>query len=396
MNDAETRDRTAAPRVAAGWLAALAAPGAFGLTGPSIVLPQIADGLGVDVATATWLATVNGLGVAIGAPLAAALIAGRGVRFTLILNALLMTAGTLLVAVAPGLETALAGRALQALGSAGLIAVAMNLAGTAGRMGLIAASLATVASVGALVGSLATDWISWRVAFMLPALALIGLIGVLGAAGPARSPARPFDVPGLLYVLALGTALTFLPSRPLPSLIAAAVLAVLLALHARRRPEGFLPHSLLRDRRFTVYCGLILVLGTSYFALLYVVPSLLDHGTAWNAGTIGLAAMAVQLVAAALAFGLAATASRLGRTATVGVLIAFGAAAPLLAFAAGPSPALAALGAALIAAAGGQGILIAFATARTDARDTPLAIGLFNLCYQLGGAFGPALLPLLT
>ncbi|SDK53809.1 Predicted arabinose efflux permease, MFS family [Glycomyces sambucus] len=396
MNDAETRDRTAAPRVAAGWLAALAAPGAFGLTGPTIVLPQIADGLGVDVATATWLATVNGLGVAIGAPLAAALIAGRGVRFTLILNALLMTAGTLLVAVAPGLETALAGRALQALGSAGLIAVAMNLAGTAGRMGLIAASLATVASVGALVGSLATDWISWRVALMLPALALIGLIGVLGTSGPARGPARPFDVPGLLYVLALGTALTFLPSRPLPSLIAAAVLAVLLALHVRRRPEGFLPHSLLRDRRFTVYCGLILVLGTSYFALLYVVPSRLDHGTAWNAGTIGLAAMAVQLVAAALAFGLAATASRLGRAATVGVLIAFGAAAPLLAFAAGPTPALAALGAALIAAAGGQGILIAFATARTDPRDTPLAIGLFNLCYQLGGAFGPALLPLLT
>lgn len=393
MKDTTTAQRTA---VSAGWLAVLAAPGAFGLTGPAIVLPHIAERLGVDLATATWLATVNGLGVAIGAPLAAGLIARKGLRFTLSANAVLMAAGTLLVAAAPNIEAALIGRVLQALGSAGLIAMAMNMAGTPRRMGLITASLATVASVGALVGSLGTDWISWRVALMLPALGLLGLFGTLRAASRERASARPFDVPGLLLVLALGAALTFVPSRPLPAAAAAVLLVLALAWHIRSRPQGFVPLSLLRNRVFVAYSGLILALGTGYFALLYLVPHRLGHDLRWSGDTVGVATLLVQLAAAALAFGIAAYAARIGRRRTLVLLVALGAAGVLMAPFTAAAALLAALGLALVAAAGGQGVLIAFATDTTDDADTPLAIGLFNLCYQLGGAFGPALLPLLT
>ncbi|MFD0345882.1 hypothetical protein ACFQ0M_06930 [Kitasatospora aburaviensis] len=36
------------------------------------------------------------------------------------------------------------------------------------------------------------------------------------------------------------------------------------------------------------------------------------------------------------------------------------------------------------------------ATQATPAAQRPTAIGLFNLCYQLGGAFGPAIAALIT
>ena len=396
------RARTApTPSVKAGWLALLAAPGAFGLTAPAIVLPRIAEGLDVTVATATWLATTNGLGVAIGAPLAAALIARRSLRSTLLASAALMVLGTVALAVATDIAVALPGRALQAVGSAGLIAVAMNLAGTARRMGLITSSLATVAAVGGLAGSLATDWIGWQVALVLPALGLLGLVGTIRRAPRVAASSRPMDPLGLILVVALGTALTAVPSAPAPALAAAAVATVALVLRVRARPYGFVPHSLLGNTFFVGACALVLALGTSYFALIYLVPhglihGHLLHGPPWSNEGVGVALLVVQLIGAGLALVLATHAHRLGARRAVILLIVIGAAGLIAVFGPLAVTLLLALGLAQIGAAGGQGVLIAFATDSTDEGDTPVAIGLFNLCYLLGGAFGPALLPLLT
>ncbi len=378
--------------VAVGRLALLAAPSAFGLTGPAIVLPRIAERLGASLEAATWLATVYGLGLAIGAPLAAAVIARSGIRFTLLAGAVLLAAGSLLIAVPGGLGIALVGRALQSLGSAGLVAGAMNLAGTPRRMGVITASLAAAASVGGLIGSLTT----WQVALMLPVVGLAGLTGTAGTAPGRPFPSRGIDLRGLALVVGVGTGLTFLPSRPVPALAVTFVLVLLLTGHVRSRPDGFVPRSLVGNRTFGAYSALTLTLATSYFALLYLVPYRLHHDSGWSGDAIGLAAMVVQFAAAVVAFGLAAVAARLGRSRILVVLIAVGTVGALASLPSSPGLLIAALGLALVAATAGQGLLLGFATQSTEDTDTPVAIGLFNLCFQLGGAFGPALLPLLA
>jgi len=47
-----------------------------------------------------------------------------------------------------------------------------------------------------------------------------------------------------------------------------------------------------------------------------------------------------------------------------------------------------------IAAAAGQGALAGRATSAVPDDDRPAAIGLFNLCFPLGAAFGPAIVSL--
>ncbi|HIT77073.1 MAG TPA: MFS transporter [Candidatus Avipropionibacterium avicola] len=389
-------EKVSAPRVGAGWLALLAAPGAFGLTAPAIVLPRIAEALDVTLATATWLATTNGLGVAIGAPLAAALVARRGLRATLLMSTVLMAIGTVILGVATDIALALPGRGLQAVGSAGLIAVAMNLAGTPRRMGLITSSLAAVAAIGGLTGSLATEWIGWPVSLMLPALGLLGLVGTLHRAPRTATSSRPVDLVGLALVVALGGALTAVPTAPAPALAAAVVSAGALVLWTRAKPYGFVPHSLLGNSFFTGACALVLALGTGYFALIYLVPHRLLHGSRWSEDGVGIALLVVQLLGAGLALVMASRAHRVAPRHVVILLVGIGAAELLVAFPPLAVTLLLALGLAQVGAAGGQGVLIAFATDSVDERDVPVAIGLFNLCYQLGGAFGPALLPLLS
>ncbi len=49
-----------------------------------------------------------------------------------------------------------------------------------------------------------------------------------------------------------------------------------------------------------------------------------------------------------------------------------------------------------VAAASGQGTLVVRAAAAVPDDHRPAAIGLFNLCYLLGVAFGPAIVSLLA
>ncbi|MBP1160787.1 putative MFS family arabinose efflux permease [Rhodococcus sp. PvR099] len=149
-----TESRAAGPQqISALWLALLASPIAASANSPVLILPAMADSFGVRTATVTWLVTVFAWAMAIGTPLMATLLRRRGTRLTLAVGSTLIVAGTLLVAVAPWLPLAMAGRAAQAVGGAGLATVAMTLAGTARRMGAITAGFGILGAVGPLVGS---------------------------------------------------------------------------------------------------------------------------------------------------------------------------------------------------------------------------------------------------
>jgi hypothetical protein len=204
-----------------------------------------------------------------------------------------------------------------------------------------------------------------------------------------RLPRRPVERPvetdhaGMFLVVGLVTGLVLIPRAPVLASVAAGVAAVALAVRIRRRPGGFVPRAVLGSPVFLRASALVCALSTSYFALLYTVPRLLEaHWTAGSIGTGMLVALAVGSIASML---LAGVASR-------GVLLGAGVAAPIL-------PLVTAWPVALVAANGlavfaGTGALASYAERigrAVQGADRPAALGLFTILYQLGGAFGPAL-----
>ncbi|MEU8435556.1 MFS transporter [Streptomyces sp. NPDC029216] len=396
---APTTDDAAPGPVPVLWLALLATPIAAGANAPVLILPDMARSLGVANGTAAWLLTAFGWAMAVGTPLIAGLLRRRGLAAVLRLATVLVLAGTLLVAASPWLPLTLLGRCAQAAGGAGLVAAAMSLAGNARRMGVISAGFGMLGASGPLLGRALADGASWRLALAVQAVSLLAVPVVLRRAGtPAPAPAGRFDARGAALLTGLATALVLLPTQPLAALGAALVAAVLLALHVRRRPDGFVPAALLRRPVFVVSALLALALSASYFTLLFSVPRLLADRAGWDAASAGAWQLAALLAGSALSWLLAAASARMGRGAVRTVLVAAGAAAALTGVLAGSGPLLVvATGVGVFTASAANAVLSTHAVAAApDEAHRPSAIGLFTLCYQLGGAFGPAVATLLV
>lgn len=389
---------SAARQVPAAWLALLATPVAASANSPVLILPGMADSLGVRTASATWLVTVFAWAMAVGTPLMAGLLRRRGLGTALKLSATLIVTGTAVLAAAPWLPLAMAGRAAQAAGGAGLITAAMSLAGSVRRMGVITAGFGTLGAVGPLLGSAIADTASWRVSLAIGAVALLALPAVMRRADLSAPPrSTPFDGRGATLLVLTATALVLIPRHPLPAVAAASATGALLALHIRSHPTGFVPASLLRSRAFVLSAALACTLATSYFTLLFTVPQLLRDRTDWSAPTIGTGQLVALLAGSALSMALAAASARMTRPRVLTILITVGALAPLTAALTPWAPLLLLVATlAVIATSAGQATLAVYATAATPGAQRPTAIGLFNLCYQLGGAFGPAIAAALT
>ncbi|MFD7260747.1 MFS transporter [Streptomyces sp. NPDC059874] len=379
------------PPVPVFWLALLATPVAAGANAPVLILPDMARSLGVATSTATWLVASFAGSMAVGIPLLAGLLRRRGLRPTLRLSGALLLLGTLLVAASPWLPLTLLGRAAQAAGGAGLVAAAMSLAGSARRMGVISAGFGMLGAAGPLLGAQLAQAASWRLSLSVSVVSILA-VPVVSRYATAPAPAQGrFDARGAALLTVLATALVLLPHSPAAGLGSAAVAAAALALHVRRRPDGFVPLALLRKPVFLGSALLALVLSGSYFTLLFAVPRLLSDRAGWDRGAAGAGQLIALLTGSALSWVLAAASARMGRTAVRTVLLGIGTLAALTAAFAGWGPLLltATLGA-VFAATGANAVLSMHAASAAPEAQRPTAIGLFTLCYQLGGAFGPA------
>ncbi|MEV4396644.1 MFS transporter [Nonomuraea sp. NPDC049607] len=378
------------------YLALLATPTSLSANSTITVIPELARAMGVSAAEATWAATAFGWGGVLGAPLTAALLRTRGMRAATLVNATLILLGTLLVAGAPALPVLLAGRAAQAAGGGGLVSIAITLAGTASRAGAITAGVGLVGAFGPLAGS-TLSVISWRVPLLLSLPALLAVPAVLRHAahhGSRGATAARTDVIGVLLVVMLVSALVLIPRLELTAAAAAAVTGLLLTLRVRRKPAGFVPRPVIRSRAFVTAAAAAGTLSTSYFALLYTVPRLLEHH--WTTERIGLMTLMMLTAGSIASLWFSRWTSRLGAAVTRPVLLTTGAVAvalPLLS----PWPVLvvASTAFAVFAATAAMAWYAARVGEVVPHEHRATAVSLFTLCYQLGGAFGPALATLL-
>src|SRR3954469_5537778 len=161
------------------------------------VLPDIAEGIGVDIPTAGHMISVYALGVVVGAPVIAALSARLPRRALLVGLMAAFLLGNALSAMAPGYRTLLAARFLSGLphgayfGVASLVAAALVAPHLRGRA---VSSVILGLAAAMLTGVPAATWLGqqlgWRSAYWLVAvLAAITMAAVLAVV--PSSPGRP-------------------------------------------------------------------------------------------------------------------------------------------------------------------------------------------------------------
>jgi hypothetical protein len=215
-----------------------------------------------------------------------------------------------------------------------------------------------------------------------------------GAGG--RQVVAPFDATGAVLLMALVTALVAVPHRPVPAAIAAALVAAALAWHLRRRPDGFLPAVLVRSPAFLLAAGTALFLAIVNFGLFYAAPTLLAWQTGWPPAAVGAVMLWPYLLGGSLSWAAVTLTARLRLRTVAACLAAAAVAAALVAWSVAAVPILlVAFAAGSLAAAAGQGALARHAAEAVPGPYRSPAIGLFNLCYLLGTAFGPAIVALI-
>jgi EmrB/QacA subfamily drug resistance transporter len=236
----------------------------------------------------------------------------------------LFAAASLAAAAAPDIRLLQVARAAQGIGGALLVPNSLALLAAAhppelrGRaIGTWAAATAVTAALGAPLGGLLVDLVSWRPVFLLtPLVALAaGAIALLRvpadrpATGPGGGPAH-LDLAGAALSTAALAALAFglMQGPPLgwrhpavvSALAAAPLLAVAFAVVERRSPEPLVPAEVVRSPAFRAANLLTLLL---YFALsgtFFFLPFHMIQVQGWSATAAGAAFLPMTLLVGGL------------------------------------------------------------------------------------------------
>lgn len=296
-------------------LGALFGPVIFGVTAAGVALPEVARALEASPSAVAWVLTAHALALGIGTALAGRAADARGIRFVLLTGGLLLAAGAVVCLTAPHIGVLVAGRFLLAAGSGAMSSVALALAASSPpdrRPGILAifGAVMSVFSAGAtLAGGVVTEWLTWRLTLVLPALSLLALPLVLRQTAARPGSGRSLDLGGALLLTA--TAASFLIliqssalSLSVGTVTVTAVLLVLagagLVVRTVLVPESFVPRSIVGDSMFVraaltgagVYAGL--------FGAMYAVPQLLVREHDWSVLSIGLWLLPGAVLGAAL------------------------------------------------------------------------------------------------
>lgn len=179
--------------------------GAFVL--PTLLAPLSAD-LGVSLPAAGALMSGYALAYAFGSPLLTALTGRWPRRRVLLVGLALVAVGNAVMAAAPDLLAAHAGRLVSALGGALYTPIAAAVAAAlapperrARALALVFAGMTVAQVLGIPLGALAADSVGWRPVFAAVALAALAAIPIIARAVPAAIPVGAADLRQLADLL---------------------------------------------------------------------------------------------------------------------------------------------------------------------------------------------------
>ncbi|WP_101790281.1 MFS transporter [Nonomuraea indica] len=381
----------------------------------NVALPVMADQLGLQRTTSTWVVTAytlcfGGL-MLLGGRLADAL----GRRRVFLAGVVIFTLASLAAGSAASASVLVAARAVQGVGAALLSPAALSLVTTtfhgADRnraLGVWAALGGAGAAFGVLLGGVFTTGPGWEWAFFVNipvgVLVVIAVPTLVGAGRPAGRPAR-VDVPGavlatgavgsLIYGLLRAGDTGFAEPVTLLALAAGTVALALFAVVERRATTPLVRLEMLARR--PVLAGNVVMLGASGLLLadFFLTSQYLQHVLRLSALATGLLFLPVALaIGVGTHIGLRVVGRLGGRPAVVaGFLLVAGGALLLARVPADGNAWTHVLPGFAVA---GLGLGAAFVAATTTAMahvgstEAGMASGLINMGHEMGATFGVA------
>ena len=264
-----------------------------------VALPRLMTDLSITAATAQWLTTGFLLTMAIVIPATGWIMTRFPLRAIFVSAMGLFTLGTALAAIAPGFELLLAGRIVQASGTAVMMPLVMTTAlaivppqRRGSIMGTISIVIAVAPAIGPTVSGLILAQLSWRWLFivMLPIAVVALVMGALKARNVTTPRDAHLDVVSLLLsavgfgglifgLSSIGEAASGHVLLPPWIPIVAGVLALVLFTRRQFRPaaEPFLDLRVFAERSFTVSTIVLVVSFMALFGGLIVLPIYLQQ-----------------------------------------------------------------------------------------------------------------------
>ncbi|WP_428925022.1 MFS transporter [Marinibacterium sp. SX1] len=300
-------------------LAAASLTASLGISVASVMLPTLTRSLAATVSDAQWVVLAYLMAVTVTIVSAGRLGDLFGQRRILIAGLIVFIAGSVASATAPSLGLLIAGRALQGIGGAILIALPMSIArdmvpsgqlGTA--MGMLGTTSAVGTALGPSLGGLVLAWSDWRLAFwLLAGFAGMTLVLAVFAIRPdgarPRASVRSLDPLGtavlivalVAYSLAASGGATGIALSP-AVLMAVAVMATMVFVLVEARVNApLVPMMVLLDRLTGAGFAMNILVGTVMMSTLVVGPFFLTFSLGLDEAAVGLV-LAVGPVGAAL------------------------------------------------------------------------------------------------
>jgi DHA2 family lincomycin resistance protein-like MFS transporter len=260
----------------------------------SVALPVLMTDLDIAAEAAQWLTTAFMLTMAVVIPITGFLLQRFNTRPVFLAAMALFSAGTFISAMAPGFEVLLAGRVIQAGGTAIMMPLLMttvlNLVppATRGRtMGNISIVISVAPAIGPTISGLILSVLDWRWMFwiVLP-IALgslvLGFLKIPNVTEPRKAPLDVFSV--ILSAFAFGGLVFGLSSLgegaegsmpgwvPLVVGIVALAAFILRQVSLARREKALLDLRVFRSSTFSVAIAMLAISMMALFGTLIILP----------------------------------------------------------------------------------------------------------------------------
>ncbi|MDV8002775.1 MDR family MFS transporter [Rhodococcus sp. IEGM 1408] len=300
----------------------------------SVALPQLMREFSVTAATAQWLTTGFMLTMAVVIPFTGWMLVRLPLRTVFIIAMTTFTLGTLLASLAPVFVVLVAGRVVQAVGTAIMIPLLMTTvlnvvpANRRGRtMGVISIVIAVAPAIGPTVGGLVLESLSWRWMFWL--VLPIGILALVAGAMLIRNVTEPRPIPldifsgvlsavgfaGLIFGLSsIGEAANHsaLITPWIPIAVGVAALAVFVWRQLSLKDNALLDVRAFTFPTFTVSLSLMLVSMMSLFGTLILLPLYMQQVLGTSTLESGLALLPGGLLMGVLGFFVGRSFDRIG------------------------------------------------------------------------------------
>jgi DHA2 family lincomycin resistance protein-like MFS transporter len=262
----------------------------------SVAIPHLMGDLGITASAAQWLTTAFLLTMAVVIPITGFLLQIINTRPIFMLAMSIFTLGTLVCAVAPGIELLVFGRVVQAVGTAIMMPLLMTTVmtlvppETRGKtMGNISIVMSVAPAIGPTISGLILNYLDWRWMFILVlpislgALAL-GAMRIKNVTTPRPAPLDVISVilsvfafGGIVYGLsALGEASGHEQAIPAWTPIAIGVVAmaifVMRQLTLQKNDRALLDLRTLTQRNYTLSLVTMAIAMMSLFGVVILLP----------------------------------------------------------------------------------------------------------------------------